>query len=560
MKRTKRALFRWLPGPLLALALAGGAPAASEPIAGADLSFLPRLIEAGAVYRDAGVPADPLDIFAGRDFGMIRLRLWHTPEEPWHGLDSTIAFAKRAQNAGYPWMLDFHYSDTWADPGHQTKPAAWSALPYPALVESVYAYTNGVIRRCRDEGVLPAAVQIGNEIEGGMLWDTGRVGWPGSAWDTPEQWAQLAGLLDAASRAVRDSLAPDERPDVLLHLSPGGDNEVCRWFLDHAIDAGVAFEEIGVSFYPWWHGSIADLASNLHDLAARYGKDLWIVESTYPWTLADFDGEPNIVDSASQLHGGYDATPKGQLEFLRDLIAAARSLPAGAGKGVLLWEPDWFPVPGGPPNPWENLTLFDFDGDVLAGIGFAAPRDTSAHAAIRVVGDFNGWDTGVPSMKQIEASVWIDTLEIEAGCYLFKFLTGSGWDVPLDYGSCAGEDAACQVAASGTCCLVSGPGTALGEIHFPVSGLYVFRLDERDWTYVILPIERSDTPDSSGPEVALRLSVSPNPLSVSGSIAVGLPGPTRLHLAVYDLSGRRVRLLADGAFAEAEKRFDWDGR
>jgi hypothetical protein len=200
------------------------------------------------------------------------------------------------------------------------------------------------------------------------------------------------------------------------------------------------------------------------------------------------------VDLHGQLHPGYPATEGGQLEFLRDLLAVERALPAGAGRGVLSWEPAFLSVPGGPPDPWENLTIFDFDGDALAGIDFAAPRDSSAYATVQVVGDFNGWDTGVPSMTEVEACVWLDTLDIASGCYLFKFRTGGAWDLPLDYGGCVPEDPACLAEPGGPVCLGVGPAPAIGEILFATSGPTIFRLDEREGRYSVLPLERAATP------------------------------------------------------------------
>lgn len=122
-------------------------------------------------------------------------------------------------------MLDLHYSDTWADPGHQAKPAAWEGVPFDALVDSVRAYTGTVVKRFRDEGVLPEYIQIGNEISAGMLWDDGRVGWQGSEWDTDARWDRLAALVAAGVAGARDGFAQGgEQPTVIVHCANGGDN------------------------------------------------------------------------------------------------------------------------------------------------------------------------------------------------------------------------------------------------------------------------------------------------------------------------------------------------
>jgi len=345
-------------------------------IVGGDLSFVPMLESHGVVYTVDESPVDLLDACRDRGWGVVRLRLWHTPAEPWHGLDATVAYAHEIKDAGLELMLDFHYSDTWADPGKQYKPAAWEGLPFEALVDSVYAYTNAVVRRFLDEGVLPEYIQIGNEISPGMLWDDGRVGSPGSAWDTPEQWDQFAELLTAGVAGARDSLAPGEETRIIIHVAEGCDNTRAQWFFDNLLARGVSFDIIGLSFYPWWHGDIWGLRDNLADLAPRYGKELMVVETAYPWTLGWEDDTNNMVGDTTQLHPGYDATPAKQFEFLRDLVTVVEATPGGLGAGVVYWEPAWIVVDGGPGCPWENLALFNFDGEALPGFGFAQPWGT----------------------------------------------------------------------------------------------------------------------------------------------------------------------------------------
>lgn len=336
--------------------------------AGADLSIVPQMEYVGAEYRVDGVPGNVLDIFHEREFEIVRFRLWHTPADPWHDLDSTIAFAKRAYAAGFDLMLDFHYSDSWADPGQQTKPAAWETLDFATLVDSMYAYTNNVILRFRDEGILPKYVQVGNEIAGGMLWDDGCVGWPGSEWDTPQQWTQFTDLLKAGIAALRDSLPVEEQPKIILHLHCGGDNSRCQYFFDNMIAYSVDYDIIGLSYYPWWHGTFYDLEANLQDLAPRYSKEIQVVETSYPWTLEPYDGVNNVVWQTEQLLPGYPATPEGQKDFVEALLAIVQETPDGLGTALLWWEPAFQSV-GGYEGPMENLTLFDFDGDALPALG-----------------------------------------------------------------------------------------------------------------------------------------------------------------------------------------------
>jgi len=343
---------------------------------GADLSFVPRLEFLGAEYRDGGTPQSALQIFSANGYQIVRLRLWHTPEEPWQGLDSTLAFAQRAANAGFDLLLDLHYSDTWADPAHQLKPAAWQSLTFSTLVDSVYHYSNAVIRRFRDAGALPRYVQIGNEITGGMLWDEGRVG---GEFDTPQQWGQFGALLSAGVAGIRDSLPAEMRPQIILHIDRGGDNAACQWFFDHVLAEGVEFNVIGLSYYPWWQGTLAQLQNNLNDLAARYDKDLQIVETAYPWTLEWNDDTGNIVGEESQLLPQYPATPAGQRSFLQDLLSLAEATPNQRCKSVIYWEPAWISVAGFG-SAWENLALFDFNGNGLPALDFGMavnPRRSS---------------------------------------------------------------------------------------------------------------------------------------------------------------------------------------
>jgi len=341
---------------------------------GADISFTHQIEAAGGVYRVDGVPVNLFEACADHGYEIIRLRLWHTPWDPWHALPATILMAQEAKAAGLEFMLDFHYSDTWADPGKQYKPAAWEGITFAALVDSMYAYTNGAIRAFRDAGALPDYVQIGNEVSNGMLWDDGRVG---GQWDTPEQWDNFAELLSAGVSGVRDSLNPSEQPTIIIHHDQGASVGTCEWYYDNLVSRGVSFDCIGLSFYPWWHGDIWGLRDNLENLAPRYGREIMVVETSYPWTL-DWvdDGTNNFVWQESQLHTNYPATPDGQFAFLRDVVAVVEATPGGLGTGVLTWEPGFISVPGGPGSPSENLATFDFDGDATRGFGFPQPWGT----------------------------------------------------------------------------------------------------------------------------------------------------------------------------------------
>ena len=348
-------------------------------IHGTDVSCLPQVEAGGGVFRDDGDPTDCLTILKAHGVNTARLRLWHAPGDGHSGLPEVLALAARAQAAGLDLLLDLHYSDTWADPGHQAKPAAWASLPLPALRDSVRAYTREVMIAFRSQGLSPAIVQLGNEITVGLLWDDGRVG---GSFDTPAQWENLAGLLQAAASGVAEAFPTGPRPEVMIHIDRGGDNAGARWFLDHLMSRGVAFDLIGLSYYPWWHGSLADLEANLADLAPRYSKDIIVVETAYPWTLGWFDDMHNPVGLPEQLLPGYPATPRGQADFLNAVLALVRAAPGGHGRGVFWWEPEWIAAPG-LGSSWENLTLFDEQGQVLPALDAFAPAAAAAPAPPR---------------------------------------------------------------------------------------------------------------------------------------------------------------------------------
>lgn len=330
---------------------------------GADLSFVPGLEDDGGHWYDNGVEGDPLDQFADNGWSIIRLRLWHTPNpdgwERYHGLDSTIVYAKRAVAAGHEWMLDFHYSDYWADPGKQWPPAAWEGVPIEFLDDSLYLYTRAVLERCRAEGVMPDYVQLGNEINPGMLWPVGSV-----QQNTAEQWKNFSRLLKAGELAVRHASGGIDKPVIILHHSDGGNAERVITWVDSLLAHDVPFDMIGLSYYPWWHGTFGDLENTLFQCAYRFAIPMMVVETAYPSTLDWYDDQHNIVGDESQLLPGFPATPEGQAAYFDSLKSIVTNAPGRLGKGLLWWEPAWVSV-NGRACGFENLTLYDFEGNAL---------------------------------------------------------------------------------------------------------------------------------------------------------------------------------------------------
>lgn len=328
-------------------------------ILGADVSSLPKSEDKGGVYySEAGTPGDALQILADHGVNYIRLKVWVNPADGYNDKARVMQMAARLAAHGLKLLVDFHYSDAWADPGQQNKPLAWKDLDFERLKQALYDHTFDICNSLKARGTPPNMVQIGNEIRAGMLWPDGHT----------ENWDNLAALLKAGYRAVKDCL-PDTR--VMLHIDQGGDNALAREWFDNAVQRAVPFDLIGVSYYPYWHGTLMDLERNLNDLALRYEKDLVVVETAYPFTPDDKDGAGNIIHN--QVVPGYEFTPEGQTKLLSAVMAIVRAVPHGHGLGIFYWEPAWTAVPGNgwdPADPhsdngWDNQALFDFNNRAL---------------------------------------------------------------------------------------------------------------------------------------------------------------------------------------------------
>jgi arabinogalactan endo-1,4-beta-galactosidase len=338
-------------------------------IQGDDLSFATQEAAAGAVYSDRGRVAPPERILAAHGSGWARLRIWVNPPAGYSDLPAVLAMARRAKAAGMKLLLDPHYSDFWADPQHQDTPAAWAGQDLTTLARTVRMYTGNVLDALAAQGTPADMMQLGNEIRNGLLWPTGYLDW-----STGTGWGGLGTLLRAAAAGARDARGPT--PRLLVHFDQGGDNGWSRSFYDHIVAQHVPFDVIGLSYYPFWHGSLSQLRANVDDLAARYGKDVVIAETQYGWTLDNGDSLGNFLWQASQLLPGYPASQDGQLTFLSDLASIMNAVPGGRGAGIFYWSPEWIPGVGWEPGagtPNDNLTLFGFTGHALAAVGYADP-------------------------------------------------------------------------------------------------------------------------------------------------------------------------------------------
>ncbi len=330
-----------------------------DAIRGVDASVLRRIEDNAGVYTDAEAPGDALSILREHGVNFVRLRVWNDPAEGYHDPDGLLEMSERIHAAGMGLLVDFHYSDTWADPGSQSKPAAWTDLAFDDLRAVVRAFTADTVGSLVAQGTPPEMIQVGNEISNGFLWPDGRLD------GSPDgNWPHFTALLSAAIAGVRDAEPTDRPIEVVIHYDDGGSNPGARWFFDNLQGHAVPFDTIGLSFYPWWHGTLGDLETNMADLAARYARRVVVLETAYPWTLTWADATSNIVGLPSQLHPGYDASPEGQRAFVADVLDLAARAQAGHRGGVFYWGCEWITTPGFG-SPWENLALFDFQGETL---------------------------------------------------------------------------------------------------------------------------------------------------------------------------------------------------
>jgi arabinogalactan endo-1,4-beta-galactosidase len=292
---------------------------------GADVSWVTQMEAAGIKwYNAAGTQTECMALMKALGMNTIRLRVWVNPADGWNNQADVVAKALRAKNAGMRVMINFHYSDTWADPGSQTKPAAWTSPDIFGLATTLSEHTKSILQALKAAGVTPEWVQVGNETNDGMLWPNGKASAPGGM-------ANYARLVNAGYYAVK-SVFPTAR--VIVHLSNGWDNDLYTWNIGGLISNGAKFDVIGLSLYPTaadWSTRNSQCVANMTDLINRYQKEVMVVEVGMPWDQA--------------------ATCRA---FLTDLINKVKNIPANKGIGVLYWEPQCY-------GNWQGYTLGAFD-------------------------------------------------------------------------------------------------------------------------------------------------------------------------------------------------------
>lgn len=341
-----------------------GAQHSALEMRGVDLSFYDEINTLGGKYKYSGQDFSIFEILKSANVNWVRLRLWVNPQNEWCNLEHTIKIAKLIKQNNFKFLLDIHYSDTWADPSQQTIPSDWGAelaqkstdgQKVTYLTQKISDYTKEVLNAFIAQGITPDMVQTGNEITNGMLWPYGTT--------TGGNCENLMAFLDAATKAVREK-APDAK--IMLHLDRGGDNTTASWWYGVARNKNIDYDVIGLSYYPFFHGTdLGVVENNLKNLRTTFSKEVCIVETSYPWSCGWNDNTPNQVGEGNDLLDDCPATKEGQQKYLKKLCELVE---AAGGTGVFYWGADSISVTGYQ-NTLENQAWFDFNNN-WTGIAF----------------------------------------------------------------------------------------------------------------------------------------------------------------------------------------------
>ncbi|MGX7265890.1 glycoside hydrolase family 53 protein [Enterococcus crotali] len=423
----------------------------AEFISGADVSILADMEKSGAKYYENGTAKDALQILKNNGVNYVRLRLWNDPYDNsgnsygagTNDITTTISLAKRAKALNMKVLLDFHYSDFWVDPGKQNVPKAWQNHTFEQMNTAVYEYTKQVLIQMKTAGAYPDMVQIGNELNSGMLWPYGKSWGEGGG-----EFDRLATFLKSGIKAVKDTQS--SAVPIMLHVADGGDYDLFQWWFDEITARNVEYDMIGISYYPYWHGTMADLQKNMDKISARYTKQVAVVETAYGNTTNNADSKINAFTAVEAATAGYEASTNGQYRYLTDLITAIKEVPNNKGAGFFYWEPLWYNgnvswassagmnylgVTDETGNEWDNQAMFDFKGNALAslkafGVGNAA---TSVNYVSNPSFELNGF-TNTPSnwTNWYGSGATIGTIKTEAtdfaGSYKLSFWANTAYE------------------------------------------------------------------------------------------------------------------------------------
>jgi len=339
---------------------------------GADLSYVNQILDKGGVYKDSGKITNPYAIFKKYGANTIRFRLWHNPEwtrtvytPPITNMYNDFADVKKgilaAKSNGMTVSLDFHYSDSWADPSKQVPPAAWEGVSLAVLYDSIYNYTIKTLDKLEAANAMPEFVQVGNEINPGFVLPQG---------DRWNKKADFIFLLNGAINAVRDaSVSSTIKPRIIVHIAQP--ENVIPWFESMASAGLTDYDIAGVSYYYLWSTvNIDNVSDRIAAIKSFTGKDVMVVETAYPWTLNNADSYNNII-AADKLTSAYPASQTGQYDYM---VKLTQEIIDGGGKGIHYWEPAWI-TSGmkdrwGTGSSWDCNTLFDFTGNVIEGMNY----------------------------------------------------------------------------------------------------------------------------------------------------------------------------------------------
>ncbi|WP_339753814.1 glycosyl hydrolase 53 family protein [uncultured Winogradskyella sp.] len=326
---------------------------------GMDLSFQSELEDYNVDYKDAnGNSVELLDFVKSKGTNLVRLRLWHTPQNGENSLSGVKAYAQKIKAKNMNFLLNFHYSDYWADPGNQTPPVAWQNMSFDQVKVAIYNYTKEVVQQLKSQNTMPEMIQIGNETDSGFLWNYGKV------WDEfNNNWANYASLVSEAIRAVRE-VDTNNQTQIMLHIAG---IQTAIPFFNELQPYNLDFDIIGLSYYPQFQTKDLNLvASTLNNIATTFSKPIFMVEVAYPFTLQWNDSLNNFIGNIEQTIPEFAPTPQGQKAYFVWLVTTIKNIPNNKGIGFCYWAPDWVAFNGNENTStngtsWENQCLFDFN-------------------------------------------------------------------------------------------------------------------------------------------------------------------------------------------------------
>jgi arabinogalactan endo-1,4-beta-galactosidase len=537
---------------LAALLLTTWLPATAQTTApafakGADISWVTQMEVSNYVFYNKAGQAKDLFQLLQSDYGMntIRLRVWVNPPGGYNNAADVLAKALRAKALGMRLLIDFHYSDTWADPAAQTKPVAWQGYTVAQLKQAVYDHTFSVITLLRTNNITPEWVQVGNENNDGMLWPEGRV--------TVNGFANFAAFIDQGYAAVK---AASPASKVIVHIANGENNGLFRYNFDGLQANGARWDVIGLSLYPdaaTWNTYTARAQANMNDMVARYpGKEVMVVET----------GLDNYVPIATR-------------EMLRDLIAKTQAVPAGKGLGVLYWEPQVYNWQGYGKGAWgsNNAASVALDGFLAtptaplvynAGFEYTAATATPLGWITTSVADadadyteYNGHGSQFRLTHYKATAYSVQTSQVLAnvpnGTYTLKawVMNGGGQTTCQLYAQSSGATQSLALPTTGTWTQIQMPGIVvsngqceIGLRSVAAAGNYC-SLDDVE---LVLTSALATTAAASPVSV---LQVFPNPAAGPLSLSYSLARPAAVQVALYSLTGQRLRTLAEVPLAAA---------